>query len=431
MRRRSRINRIPTWLIPMFYVAATVLCGITLPRLESAYLPLHEGIAIGSVQAFLSATASGMLALTAIVFALAFVMVQFGAIAYSPRLVDSFASDRVLFHSLGVFIATFIYSLATLLWVDRGASGKVPLLSALIVAALCVLSMFFFSLMIQRLKDLQISNVLEMVGGKGRGVIEQMFPRLEPGAAPVIERKDVDLGAGPITQSLRYTGAPATVTHFDIAALIAEAHETDALIEMLCAVGDTVVEGMLLLHVHSATTPLRDEKLIGMIGFDRMRTFEQDPSFAIRLLVDIAVKALSPAINDPTTAVQAIAQIEDLLVRLGHRALDMGQHRDSDGVMRLSLPMPSWSDYLALAFEEIRDYGGASVQVMRRLRAALAQLAESIRQEDRAEAVRQHMRHLDATIERSFVDPDDRATARLEDRQGLGRPRQHAALGRG
>jgi len=415
----------------MFYVAATVVCGMILPRVENAYLPSHEGIAIASAQAFLSATASGMLALTGIVFALAFVMVQFGAIAYSPRLVDSFASDRVLFHSLGVFSATFIYSLITLLWIDRGASGQVPLLSALIVAALCILSMFFFSLMIRRLKDLQISSVLEMIGGKGRQVIEQMFPRLDSVAPPVVELKDTDFRPGSITQSLRYEGPPRTVTHFDIAGLVAEARDADALIEMLCAVGDTVVEGMLLLHVHSGTTHLRDEKLISLIGFDRTRTFEQDPSFAIRLLVDIAVKALSPAINDPTTAVQAIAQIEDLLVRLGHRVLDRGCHRDRTGVIRLCVPMPSWSDYLALAFEEIRDFGGASVQVTRRMRAALAQLAESVHIEDRAEAVQRHIRHLDATVERSFSDPDERATARLEDRQGLGRPRQQAAYGRG
>lgn len=142
MSRRSRINRIPTWLIPMFYVAATVLCGMIVPRVEYAYLPLREDIAVASAQAFLSATASGMLALTGIVFALGFVMVQFGAMAYSPRLVDAFASDRVLFHSLGVFIATFIYSLATLLWVGRNASDKVPLLSTLAVAVLCILSMF-------------------------------------------------------------------------------------------------------------------------------------------------------------------------------------------------------------------------------------------------------------------------------------------------
>jgi uncharacterized membrane protein len=415
----------------MFYVAATVACGIIVPRVESAYLPLHEGIAVASAQAFLSATASGMLALTGIIFALAFVMVQFSAIAYSPRLVDSFASDRVLFHSLGVFVATFIYSLITLLWVDRGASGKVPLLSALIVALLCVLSMFFFSLMIQRLKDLQIANVLEMVGGKGRGVIEQMFPRLGTIVAPVIEIEAVDFEPGPITQSLSYRGPPVTVTHFDIAGLVAEAQDADALIEMLCAVGDTVVEGMPLLHVHSATTHLRDEKLVSLIGFDRTRTFEQDPSFAIRLLVDIAVKALSPAINDPTTAVQAIAEIEDLLVRLGHRALDMSYHHDRAGRMRLFIPMPSWSDYLALAFEEIRDYGGASVQVMRRLRSALVQLAESVRLEDRKEAVRRHIRHLDATVERYFSDPDERETARREDRQGLGRPRRQATLGGG
>jgi uncharacterized membrane protein len=98
------------------------------------------------------------------------------------------------------------------------------------------------------------------------------------------------------------------------------------------------------------------------------RTFEQDPKFAIRLLVDIAIKALSPAINDPTTAVQAIDQIEDLLVRLGRRELDVGYGRGPSGAVRVIVPMPTWEDYLTLSFDEIRQFGASSVQVMRRLR---------------------------------------------------------------
>ena len=95
------------WLIPMIYAAASFLGGITLPRLEQAYFPYDSGISVASAQAFLAAVASGMIALTGIVFTVGLVMVQFSAIAYSPRLVLLLARDPKLFHSLGVFIATF------------------------------------------------------------------------------------------------------------------------------------------------------------------------------------------------------------------------------------------------------------------------------------------------------------------------------------
>ena len=156
------------------------------------------------------------------------------------------------------------------------------------------------------------------------------------------------------------------------------------------------------------------------------RTFEQDPKYPLRLLVDIAIKALSPAINDPTTAVQAIDQIEDLLRRLGRRDLDAGYARDADGKLRLVYPMPTWEDYLTLAFDEIRQYGATSVQVMRRLRSTLIELAASLTRPARADAVRRYLTHLDLVIERSPLDDQDRITARQEDRQGLGLTRKRA-----
>jgi uncharacterized membrane protein len=129
---------------------------------------------------------------------------------------------------------------------------------------------------------------------------------------------------------------------------------------------------------------------------------------------------LSPAINDPTTAVQTIDEIEDLLRRLGRRKLDAGYAIDGKGALRLVFPMPTWEDYLALAFDEIRQYGATSIQVMRRLRAALAGLTESLPSPERAGALQRYLKHLDLVIERSPFDAEDRAMARREDRQGLG-----------
>ena len=105
----------------------------------------------------------------------------------------------------------------------------------------------------------------------------------------------------------------------------------------------------MLLQVHGAKATLPESNLRRAIHLARERTAEQDPKYPIRLLVDIAIKALSPAINDPTTAVQAIDQIEDLLRRLGRRDLNVGHAWDANDVLRLIFPMPTWEDYLALA----------------------------------------------------------------------------------
>ena len=156
------------------------------------------------------------------------------------------------------------------------------------------------------------------------------------------------------------------------------------------------------------------------------RIFEQDPKYAIRLLVDIAIRALSPAVNDPTTAVQALDQIEDLLLRLGSSNLDAGEFLDEDGKLRLVVPFPTWEDFLLLAFDEIRSYGSSSVQVMRRMKALVSDLMASVPEERRA-ALSHWQQRLQTTIKRSFEDAEEKMEAAVEDRQGLGIPRRHSA----
>ena len=421
--------KLPLWLIPLLYVVVTVVCGLVFPRLEQEYLAAYShGMSVASAQATLSAIASGMMALTGIVFALAFVMVQFSAIAYSPRLVTWFGRDPVLFHSLGLFIATFGYAIATLGWTDRGGNGRVPLFSVLLVTVLLILSMLVFARLVQRLNDIQITNVLHFVGQQGRAVIRAMFPRLDTPADAAPESWQTAAEAArqrPVTQTLRYSGEPMTVARFQIAALVRQAQAVDAVIVMECAVGDTLTEDTPLLRVHGGRQPLAETRLRQTIQVAKERTFEQDPKYPLRLLVDIAIKALSPAINDPTTAVQAIDQIEDLLRRLGQRALDAGCVTDDRGELRLVFPTPSWEDYLALAFDEIRQYGAGSVQVMRRLRAALLGLADSVPEPARKELVRRYLHHLDLVVQHSILDAEDQMMALQEDPQGLGLSRLH------
>jgi uncharacterized membrane protein len=416
------------WFIPMFYVSGAVLGGLALPRIEQAYFSSYTlALSVASAQALLSAAASGMMALTGIVFAMAFVMVQFSAIAYSPRLVLWFARDRMLFHALGAFTATFVYALFTLAWVDRGGSGKVPVFSTLLVGIMIIISVLLFSRLVQRLGDLQIGNVLHLVGDQGRAVIAEMFGRPKDKSASRAPEATADRARlGRVTQTVKYLGKPRTIAKLDVDSLVALARQARGTIVMASAVGDTLVEGATLLHVQDSETRLPEDALRRAVRLERERTFEQDPKYPIRLLVDIAIKALSPAINDPTTAVQTIDQLEDLLRRLGSAEIDAGHVADESGALRLVFPTPTWEDYLTLAFDEIRHFGSNSVQVMRRMRSALVGLADSLPSQERVEAVRRYLEHLDRVIGASPFDVEDKRMARQEDRQGIGLSRRQS-----
>jgi len=419
--RLSNGRLMPLWLIPMLYTVASVTAGLILPRMEHAYLADYaENISVGSALAFFSSVSSGMMALTGIVFAIAFVLVQFNALAYSPRLVAMFAGSPKLFHTLGIFFATFFYSLAAIAWTDRGGSGRVPLFSTLLVAILLIVSMVAFARLVQSLNDLQIHNVLQVIGARGRSVIRARFPLIADGADPSREEIELPCVLGPVTQTLTHSGEPRVITRFDLDVLVNLAQIADAVVAIECGVGDTLVEDAVLLRVHGTGRKLPEQALRQAIHVGTSRSFEQDPKYAIRLLVDIAIRALSPAVNDPTTAVQALDQIEDLLRRLGRRQLDAGYARDSNGTIRVIFPTPTWQDYLALSFDEIRQYGAASIQVGRRLRAALVGLSETIAVGDRRATVQKYLDHLNLGIERSSFDDQDRAAALQEDRQGLG-----------
>jgi uncharacterized membrane protein len=247
------------WLIPMMYVAASVVCGLTLPRLEQAYLGSYTlNLSVASAQAYMSAAASGTMTLTGLVFAMAFIMVQFSAIAYSPRLVLWFIRDHVVFHSLGTFAATFIYALFALAWIDRGGTGVVPLFSPMSVAVLLIVSVLMFSRLMQRLSDLQITNVLHLIGDKGREVIRAMFDHPDvsrPTASALAKHRQERLA--PAMQTLIYSGKPRTIAELDVEALVRQAQQAGVTIVIKCAVGDTLVEGTVLLQVHGGDSLTR------------------------------------------------------------------------------------------------------------------------------------------------------------------------------
>jgi uncharacterized membrane protein len=426
MNNRKRLPDVPVWAIPLLYAAIALIAGLTIPRFERQLLPgWVSPMSIAAAMAVYSSIASGMMALTGIVFSLAFVMVQFSATAYSPRLVLWIARDPVISHALGVFIATFLYATSALSGIDRGGSGIAPTLSVLIVLGLLIASVAMFVALIQAIGRLQIQRMLAFTGDRGRQVIGTLYPPL---SSPAGARAPQDFRSDSPIQTIIHRGRPRSIQALDIEGLVGVAERAGAVIEMVAAVGDTVVELMPLALVWGARGSVDDTEIRKRIEMGAERTFEQDPKYAIRLLVDIAIRALSPAVNDPTTAVQALHEIEDLLMRLGLRQIDEGQFRGRDGALRLVVPFPTWEDFLLLAFDEIRFYGATSVQVMRRMRALLSDLIEVLPPERHA-TLRHWQERLASTIARSFVELEEKQEAAVEDSQGLGVPRRGLGAG--
>ena len=261
---------------------------------------------------------------------------------------------------------------------------------------------------------LQISRVLAYAGDKGRTVIERDYTRSTECAGADAPRTD---DCRPPPRSLVHRGGPRVIQAIDVprwwrSPSARGSHRAG------WAVGDTSSTACRCC-ASTARGPLPERRLRRLVVLGEERTFEQDPKYAIRLLVDIAIKALSPAINDPTTAVQALDQIEDLLLRLGRVDLGAGRVRDGQGSLRLVFPVPDWEDFLVLAFDEIRYCGATSIQVMRRMRALLLDLKEHVPAERRA-ALQRYLERVDKGIRRAFEDGDDMKDALEEDRQGRG-----------
>src|SRR6516225_6488078 len=233
------------WLIPMVYVGVALCFGIVFLRFEHEHLSQHavllsqwffNDFSIASAQACLGAIASGMIGLTAIVFTVAYITAQFNSVAYSPRVASFFIRKPTLFHTFGLFNATFIYSLMTLGWVDRENSHIVPELSMLIVV-MVIASMVASARLVRGVSDLLVTNTLHAVGDRGRAVLRQTFDRLEtPSTLKQEKTHERDLRSSPVTQTLKYLGTPRAIAAIDQKFLVDLARRFEALIELDFAV---------------------------------------------------------------------------------------------------------------------------------------------------------------------------------------------------
>ena len=427
--RRRRIWFIPTLWMMLAITMAVVLARVNLTGVDPRF---SIGITPDVEVPVLSSIASGMMALTGIVFSLTFVFVQFGSTAYSPRLVVFLTNDRVVLHALGVFTGTFLFALFGLLLLQPDRPPLLDWLVALVSLIWLLASAILFVLLVGRINHLTISHVLHMIGERGRKVIEELYAPVEPSDTAPGPTGDTpaplaDAELPPITQTLRYAGGPAVIVELRTRRLVELARLADGMIEVKYAVGDMVTDGSEVLHVRGGKRTLPDAALRQGIALGFERTIEQDPKYALRLLVDVAIKALSPAINDPTTAVMSLNEISDLLGRIGRRRLDVCRAVGVRGALRLVCPAPTWDDFVSLAIDEIRFYGANSFQVMRCLRALLADL-ESVVSPDRKAAVQLARLRTEETVIRTFVETRDLEEAQQMDRQGIGLSRPLAAV---
>jgi uncharacterized membrane protein len=201
--------------------------------------------------------------------------------------------------------------------------------------------------------------------------------------------------------------------------LLRLARQTGGFVTVVPVVGEYITPGTVVLRIGGARTEPHPRLVRRVFVLARQRTIDQDPAFALRMLVDIAIRALSPAVNDPTTAVQALDRIEALLTELALRHPGPSVVVDRDGTARASIPAPRWGGYMELGLMEIRRYGGASPQIVRRLNALYDRLCEVADAAERPMIERERRLLVTAVLD-AFPDSEERAVVKRSDRLGLG-----------
>jgi uncharacterized membrane protein len=358
------------------------------------------------------------LTLTFVVFTFGslLVAIQIASGQLTPRIIaTTLLRDRVIKYTVGLNMFTLLFAVSAL----NRTTDTVPQLVTLIAAVLgvaCVASFLFLIDYAARL--LRPVRLVALVCDQGLDVIRSVYPGQEP-AGDGGEGLAATGRLGPPQRVLRQEERSRIVLAVDVEALVAEARRLDGVIEFVPQVGDFVAADEPLFNLHGGAAGIDDALLHGSVAFGTERTMEQDPMFAFRILVDIALKALSPAINDPTTAVLAIDQIHRLLRVVGQRHLHGEALLDAAGHVRLVLRTPDWEDFVHIACNEIRACGAGSVQVPRRMRAMLENLIRTLPAQ-RHPALEQQLDLLDRVLPDFYRLPEDLALARIADSQGLG-----------
>jgi len=416
---RKRVHsflRSSLWVVPAFSTLAAFLSVPLLRALDRSLGFQFLRYSPEGARALASIVSAAMLSFIVLFFSVLLLTVQIASSSLSPRIISRPFRSRALKASLGLFVFTLIYSMAV---VARGTEGNIGQLATAMVIVLTIISICVFLYVVEHVsKELRPVTVMAEVAEEAIEVIRAVYPKtLEQSSGLESQLDESSLGVPSLV--VLHVGASGVVQAVDVATLAKIATHAACTIEVVPQVGDFVASDDPVFRLYGDSSGISPKQLLRHIALERERTLEQDPAFAFRIIVDIASKALSPAINDPTTAVLALDQIHNLLRDVGMRRLDTGLVHDSTGQLRVFYRTPDWEDFVRLAVTEIRQFGGNSTQVVRRMRAMLENLIPLL-PPSRASVLLQELDLLKFTIDRGFAMLQDRERADLPDSQGLG-----------
>ncbi|MEU7601199.1 DUF2254 family protein [Streptomyces sp. NPDC040724] len=325
----------------------------------------------------------GVISLVSIIYSMLFLVVQFSASTFTPRLAF-FRDEPIVWRAFAFAVGVFVFCVVSGLAI--GARDQVSALLPCVAMILTLVALALMrSLQTKAFDSIQLAHSLTAIATRAHRSYDGLYVRpYDPGRAaaappaPPPGTGPAETGpAGTGTRStVRWSGPATVIQQIDVPALVAVAQRHDCTIDFRVTPGRTLSRGMTLAEVTGAELPeevLREAVVTGV-----ERTFDQDPELPFRLLADIALRALSPAVNDPATAVESMDRLEDLLTRLADRELDFGRFPDGTGRVRVTVPVPDWEQYVRTACDDIAVAAAASPMALRRLRDLLGRLLERI-----------------------------------------------------
>ncbi|MFL6567940.1 MAG: DUF2254 domain-containing protein [Chthoniobacterales bacterium] len=402
------------WIVSLAAAFFALLCSNVVHLLDARLQWGGAELGLEGARAIAAATLTLTLSFTVFTFSSLLLAVQIASGQYTPRIIaTTLLRDNVIRYTVGLFVFTFLFATKSLARTETSVPQLLVFITALLGFACIVAFLFLIDYAARLLRPV---SLVRNLGEAGLAVLEDVYPEKCP---------EIPEPHAPANQSVRaerillHRESSAIVIAVNVKQLMDLATRADGAIEFAPEVGDFVGGDEPLFLLDGKASTIADEQLDACVIFGSERTLEQDPLFVFRILVDIAIKALSPAINDPTTAVLTIDQLHRLLRRAGHRNLRTNENCDDAGNVRVILRTPEWEDFVHLAFTEIRMCGAANVQIARRLRAMLLNLSATL-PAIRQPALAQELDLLERTVEKLYLLPEDLVLARIPDPQGLG-----------
>ena len=365
LRRRRRLR---AGVAQLIYVLAGIALGVLLPHTTVRFT-----VAGPQATEMLAALGAGLLAVMGIAFSLLFLVVQFGPTTFGHRL-NLFQGSRFVWNVFGFFTGTILFAFTAVFSVGDAArtSGLIPVVATILLLTAIAL---FRLLMTRALAAIRLPSILVQVSEQGQRVIQGVYPD-ELGAAPSGSRV---AEPGALSQEVRWPGRAAVLQLIEVASLVNRVTVLNGAVVFQVAVGDVLQERAVVARVCGSDPAALARAVLASLQTGQERTFDQDPGFAFRVLCDIGLRALSPAINDPFTAVQSIDAIEGLLRTLAFRDLAVGDVAVG-GELRVAFVLPTWEDYLGLAMDELIEAANAAT-VHRRLEKLLRDLIDLVPEE--------------------------------------------------